>query len=107
VFASDRSEPGSFPRTFRAAYRPTGPVFNAEPGTLEHFLTERYCLYTWESRCLYRAEIHHASWDLQEAEVDIGENTMAPRPLELDSEPDAVHFARRQDVLVWPLEAVV
>ena len=106
VFSSDRSEPGSFPRTFRAAYGRSGTVFQAEPGTLEHFLTERYCLYTWESRCLYRAEIHHPPWQLQAATVDIGENTMAPRPIELEPEPEAVHFAHRQDVVVWPLERV-
>jgi uncharacterized protein len=104
VFSSVRSEPGSFPRTFRAGYRPRGPVFRAEPDTLEHFLTERYCLYTWESRQLYRAEIHHAPWPLQAAEVAIGENTMAPRPVELANEEPLAHFARRQDVVIWPLE---
>src|SRR5215813_5206086 len=31
---------------FRGKYRPTKPVELALPGTLEHWLTERYCLYT-------------------------------------------------------------
>ena len=30
----------------RVAYEPAGPATHAAPGTLEHFLTERYCLYT-------------------------------------------------------------
>jgi hypothetical protein len=106
VFASERTEPGSFPRAFRAVYRPAGPVFDAEPGTLEHFLTERYCLYTWESRSLYRAEIHHPPWPLQVAEAAIGENTMPPRPIELPDEEPLLHFSRRQDVVIWPLERV-
>jgi len=29
----------------RARYRPTGAVFQARPGTLEHFLIERYCRF--------------------------------------------------------------
>jgi uncharacterized protein YqjF (DUF2071 family) len=106
VFASERTEPGSFPRAFRAVYRPVGPVFTAEPGTLEHFLTERYCLYTCESRSLYRAEIHHPPWPLQAAEAAIGENTMSPRPIELrDGEP-VLHFARRQDAVIWAVDPI-
>src|SRR5215204_5780857 len=30
---------------FEATYAPLGPVYVARPGSLEHFLTERYCLY--------------------------------------------------------------
>jgi uncharacterized protein len=30
----------------RASYEPAGPVSHPADGTLEHFLTERYCLYT-------------------------------------------------------------
>jgi uncharacterized protein len=31
---------------FRGTYRPIGPIQLRQPGTLEHWLTERYCLYT-------------------------------------------------------------
>jgi uncharacterized protein YqjF (DUF2071 family) len=103
VFSSERTEPGSFPRAFRAVYRPAGQIVHAEPGTLEHFLAERYCLYTWESRTLYRAEIHHPPWPLQAAEATLGENTMPPRPVELPDDEPLLHFARRQDVVIWPL----
>jgi len=40
-------------------YRPTGPIQIRERGTLEHWLTERYCLYTMVRNSIYRAEIHH------------------------------------------------
>ena len=85
-------------RVFSGSYRPAGAVFNAEPGSLEWFLTERYCLYT-ESR--ERADIHHVLWDLQPAEAEIGLASIAP--LELRGEP-LLHFSRRQDVVIWPLE---
>ena len=59
----------------------------AEPGTLEHFLVERYCLYTAKDGVLYRAEIHHPPWPLQPAQAEIELNTMPPDGLETDGEP--------------------
>jgi uncharacterized protein len=92
---------------FSARYRPGGEVFHAVPGSLEEFLAERYCLYTADERArLYRAEIHHAPWPLQPAEAAIELNTMAPADLALPAEPPLLHFARVQDVVVWPLKRV-
>jgi uncharacterized protein YqjF (DUF2071 family) len=90
--------------TFSGRYRPDGAVFIAERGTLEHFLTERYCLYTGDGGRLYRAEIHHPPWPLQPASATIDLNTMAPVELP-DQEPHLL-FAARQDVVVWALEEV-
>jgi uncharacterized protein len=83
------------------SYRPAGPADQPEPGTLEHFLTERYCLYTEHRRRLHRADIHHLPWPLQPAEAEIRENTMSPAALEGDP---LLHFSERQDVVIWPLE---
>jgi uncharacterized protein YqjF (DUF2071 family) len=92
-------------RVFSGLYRPEGEVFNAVPGSLDWFLAERYCLYTTDERgTLQRAEIHHAPWPLQGAEAEIEITTLSP--IELDG-PPLCHFARRQDVLIWPLAAVV
>jgi uncharacterized protein len=92
---------GKRPR-FEASYRPTGPVAPPEPGSLEHWLTERYCLYSVRRGELYRGEIHHAPWPLQAARVDVAENTMAdPLGLRLDPEPPLVHFSRELDVVAW------
>jgi uncharacterized protein YqjF (DUF2071 family) len=86
-----------------ARYVPSGAPFNAVPGTLEHWLTERYCLYvTGPDGAPVRADIHHPPWDLQPAEVELTRNTMAdPLDLRLDGHPHAL-FAARQDVLIWP-----
>jgi uncharacterized protein len=83
------------------SYRPAGPVEHAAAGTLEHFLTERYCLYTQHEGALYRAEIHHGPWPLQPADADVRENTMSPFALE--GEP-LLHYSERQDVVIWPLD---
>jgi len=87
-----------------ARYRPTGPPFNAVAGSLEHWLTERYCLYvTGRSRLVRRADIAHPPWALRPAEAELERNTMGrPLGLALDGEPHVL-FAARQDVCVWPL----
>lgn len=104
-YSSRRIETGArvASAAFVARYRPTGPVRAAAPGSLEHFLTERYCLYAHDRRGrLCRAEVQHAPWPLQPAQAEVERNTMAA-PLGLQLPPDAplLHFARRLDVLVW------
>ena len=89
---------------FRGSYRGSGDLFHAEPGTLEYFLTERYCLYTESRDRTFRAEIHHLPWDLQAGEATVDVNTMAPIPL--GDETPHVLFSPRQDAVVWPLEAI-
>jgi uncharacterized protein YqjF (DUF2071 family) len=91
------------PAEFKATYKPTGIPFRASVGSIEYFLTERYCLYhhnRWGRP--YRLEIHHRPWSLQPAHAAITTNTMAQASrLTLDDGPALLHFARRQDVVVW------
>jgi uncharacterized protein len=86
--------------TFRAVYRPTGDVYTSQPGHLDHWLTERYCLYaTTHGGRLFRLSISHRQWPLQPAAADIFENTMFEvNDLPPASAPPLVHFARELDV---------
>jgi uncharacterized protein len=87
---------------FLARYGPTGAASAPAPGTLEHFLTERYCLYTARGGRVKRLEIHHPPWALQPAAAEIARNTMARAAgLALPDTPPLLHFARRQDMLGW------
>jgi uncharacterized protein len=92
-------------KAFSGSYRPVGDASRAEAGSLEHFLTERYCLYAEDGGRLFRAEIHHRPWPLQPAEAAIELNTMPPDWVALAGEP-LLHFSARQDVVIWPLEPV-
>jgi len=87
----------------RVAYRPIVEVVDADPRSLAHFMTERYCLYAEDAGRLKRAEIHHAPWPLQAAEAEIEENTLPPSGIELLAEAPLLHFSARQDVVIWPL----
>jgi hypothetical protein len=106
-FDSARSGRGPGPHVFSALYRPAGAEFVAQPGSLDEFLTERYCLYGPGALArLHRAEIHHAAWPLRPAEARIELNTMVPSGLELQDDDPVLHFADAQDVVLWPLRPV-
>ena len=105
IYRSERTARDGAPAEFRARYRPAGSAFSAARGTLEWFLTERYCLYTVnDSFRAHRLEIHHPPWLLQPAEAEIEVNTMAEAAgLRLPAMAALLHFAKRQDVVAWPM----
>ena len=89
---------------FRGRYRPIRPVQLRDKGSLEHWLTERYCLYTVKAGRVHRAEIHHEQWPLQDAEAEIETNTVASAAgTALPETAPLLHFARKLEVLIWPL----
>jgi uncharacterized protein len=93
--------------TFAASYAPDGPIRAAVPGSLEHFLVERYCLFVQSpDGRLHTADIHHAPWPLQTAQVSIVRNDMLDATGVAVAGAPLVHFARRLDVVIWPLRAV-
>jgi len=92
---------------FRGRYHPVREVELRQPGSLAHWLTERYCLYSVSRNHVYRAEIHHIPWPLQDAEAEITTNTMAESAgITLPQTAPILHFARYLEVLIWPLRRV-
>jgi uncharacterized protein YqjF (DUF2071 family) len=93
------------PAELKANYRPVSPVQLRSPGTLDHWLTERYCLYTVWRKHVYRCDIHHLQWPLQDGEAEIERNTMARAAgIALPASEALLHFSQRQEVLIWPLQ---
>jgi uncharacterized protein YqjF (DUF2071 family) len=90
-------------REWKGRYRPVGDAFEAEPGSLAHFLAERYRVYVVRRGRVYAADAHHLRWRLRPAEAEIERNTMSP--IELRDDP-VLHYAERQDVVIWPLASV-
>jgi hypothetical protein len=89
--------------TFVGRYRPLSEVYQAAPGTLDHFLVERYCLFmSDERRGLGLLDIDHEPWPLQRATADLWANTMVDSiPITLPTVDPLVHFARALDVRAW------
>ena len=96
---SDRGDAGLVVR-----YKPTGEARTAEPGSLDHFLTERYALYVLHEDEVMRGDIHHRPWQLQPAIAEVTRNTMATaHGITLPEQSPMLHFAAQQDTLIWRL----
>jgi uncharacterized protein len=88
---------------WRATYRPVSDAQLALPGTIDYWLTERYCLYTVRRGRVHRGDIHHFPWPLHTAQADIQENRIAAAAgIPLEGSPAIVSFTREIQVLVWP-----
>jgi uncharacterized protein YqjF (DUF2071 family) len=105
---STRTDERAPPAAFDATWRPIGDRMRGKPGGLEHFLTERYCLYATDAHGrLLRADVHHEPWTLRPAACDIRVNTLfdahglAPSP-----EAPLLHVADAVTVPTWLLESV-
>src|SRR5207248_85052 len=103
-----RVDPRGAATRFVATYHPTNDPYAAKPGSLAFWLTERYCLYALDrSRRVYRIEIDHRPWPLQDAAATIEINTMANGlGFDLPDGAPLLHFAKRQDVVVWTPDRV-
>jgi uncharacterized protein YqjF (DUF2071 family) len=102
AYQSSRTHRGEPPAKFEASYKACSESFFAQPNTLEHWLTARYCLYSANRKnVLYRGEIDHPPWTLSKAEWNATENSMCnPLGLELTSEPHLL-FAQPINVRAW------
>jgi uncharacterized protein len=86
---------------FEASYAPAGASFTAEPGTLDHFLCERFAVYTADGGRVYRAQLHHLPWQVAPAAGVVEATTLSP--ITLSGAPH-LRLSSLQDELVWPLE---
>jgi len=108
-YSSRRDDRRGASEQLQASYCGKGSWFEAKPGTLEYFLTERYCLYAQQtSGELLRGEIHHASWKLQEAQASFAVNTMTKHlDIQTSGPPATLHFSKLQEMVAWAPQKVV
>lgn len=92
---------------FKASYRPIAPVELYKQGSIEAFLTERYCLYVMDSENrVCRGDIHHRQWQLQKAEARFEVNTMGGQYGFDFSQPPLLHFSKHIETIEWPIKAI-
>ena len=88
---------------YRANYWPLPAAVPTPRGSLGDFLVNRFCLYAADRRGrLYRGEIDHPPWPLQEAAAEVALDTMT-RPLgfDLPAHEPLRWFVRRLEVVAW------
>jgi uncharacterized protein len=102
-FAYESRRAGNGGAEFLATYGPIGAASVPAGGSLEYFLTERYCLYNVDRRGVpYRLDIHHPPWLLQPAKAQLTRNTMTDvSGIALPDQLPLLHFAHRQDMVAW------
>lgn len=101
-YSSRRSHRGEASAELNMKYRGVGESFFAQPGTLEYWLTARYCLYTQDRRSnILRGEIDHDPWPLYQAQAQIESNTMLDNlGISSDEQPHLL-FSPDISVLAW------
>ncbi|MHC5112954.1 MAG: YqjF family protein [Planctomycetota bacterium] len=93
--------------TMRCRWRAGASLPRSEPGTLEHFLSERYLLYSIDPRGrVHRGRVHHEPWTLREATLEtLDDRLVAAAGLEVPPGTDPVLMhADHIDVTADPLE---
>jgi len=101
-YAIELRDPGATPAGLQMRYTAADRFAPAPAGSLEHWLVERYCLYTqMPGGQLLRTDIHHPPWSIAPANASINVTNLEPAALRPLNAAPLVHLADRQDVLVW------
>jgi len=92
---------------FTGSWNPGAHMSRSEPGSIEFFLTERYCLYAEHHDSIYQARIHHQPWPLQKAELTSLDSTMIEAAgLSVPKGDPLPHYCEKLDVNIWGIQKV-
>src|SRR5262249_16933043 len=104
-YRSERRWPGPRPARLALRYAPAGPTAPAGPGTLEHFLLERYVLYAQAGRQLRRGQVHHEPYPVQPARLEgLDEDLLAAGGIPRPPRSPLAHYARGVRVEIFGLQ---
>ena len=102
-FAAERTQKNRPAAAFFGRFRPEGASAPPVPGSLEHFLVERYSLYFVVDGKVNRGDIQHEKWLLHNADLEVEVDTISKAAgLQLGAKPDHVGFVQRTDTLIFP-----
>ncbi len=108
AYRSERLWPGPLPATSEITAR-LGPEIPAPslPGTLDHFLIERYLLYTTRRGRLLSGQVHHNPYPVQTARIlSLKESLVAATGLIRPETDPLVHFSSGVNVKIFGLNAL-
>jgi uncharacterized protein YqjF (DUF2071 family) len=106
-YSSVRKDRRGAPGELKATWSIGEPLPAAPPGSLEFFLTERYCLDTENKGRLYRSRIHHQPWPLQEAKLhSLISTMMEANGLPSPERDPLLHYCEELSVEIWRLKKI-
>jgi len=95
------------PAQFQASWTIGESLPTSQPGSLEFFLTERYCLYSEREGRPYRARIHHPPWPLQTAKlISLDSSMVESHGLPTPKGEPLLHYCEEISVDIWPLKKI-
>ncbi|MDC0710427.1 DUF2071 domain-containing protein [Stigmatella sp. ncwal1] len=107
AYRSERRWPAPVPATFAARGLPEGEAAASTPGTLQHFLMERYFLYTAHAGALLRGQVHHVPYPVRSARVEgLEESLLEAVGFHRPAGAPLVHASEGVDVEVFALKRV-
>ncbi len=93
------------PAQFEASWKIGEALPTSPPGSLEFFLTERYCLYSERDGRLHRARIHHEPWPLRKAKlISLDSSMIESHGLPTPKGEPLLHYCEEISVDIWPLK---
>lgn len=94
------------PAELIGSYKPVSEIFESAPGSIEEFLTERYCLFqNIGKKILIEIDIHHVKCPLQHADAAFAKNTITrPTGIKLSDQKPLLHFSKSVKVILWPFK---
>ena len=98
---------GVIPANARVRYGPSDmPRSRAPVGSLDHFLVERYLLYSvGDNHDLYRARVHHQPYPIQRAELfELDDTLVWAAGIRKHEQPQHRHYAREVNVKIYLIE---
>jgi uncharacterized protein YqjF (DUF2071 family) len=103
-YASERTHRGAPAATLAAAWHARGGFEAPRPGSLPHWLVERYAMLLPPRRDRLRVgHVHHAPWRLAPATVELQRCDMTRiLGFDLTGPPALAHAAAALEVVAWP-----
>lgn len=107
-YRSRRRWPDRSTGRFEARYRVGDSIGTGQPGSFEHFLAERYLLYTTRrDGRLVQGRVHHRPYPLHRAELpDLHETVISAAGLPTPAESPHLLLRPGVDVDIYPLRPV-
>lgn len=106
-YSSKRQDMRGAPAELETSWAISECLPRSSAGSIEFFLTERYCLYSERDGELYRAQIHHQPWPLQEAELtDVSSTMIESHGLPTPQGDPLLHYCEEISVDIWGLKKI-
>jgi uncharacterized protein YqjF (DUF2071 family) len=106
-YFSQRHWPQPAPAGCAITYAPLGTPAPAVSGTLEHFLVERYWLYSYSKGRLFAGQVRHKPYPLQNAQVlHLEENLIKAAGFIRPNIAPLAHYAHGVQVDIFPPQRV-